>query len=718
MSHPSVDHVVSAPSREQLLHWLYEAAELEHNLMCTYLYAAFSLRDANDPGLSPRESEAVARFRATTLRIAIEEMGHLAAVWNITSALGGAPAFGRDNFPLDPGSLPAGVVVKLAPFSDAVLQHFIFLERPHASSEPDGEGFAPELQFHRGDTRARLTPMATDYDTVGDFYACLSASLSAFVDKHGESAAFCGDPALQLSASETSLLGIKPVICSKTALAAFDAIVAQGEGASADAERSHFRSFVELRSELRQLMAANPAFRPAYPAAVNPVLRRPLRPEGRVWIEDAQAAALVDCANTAYMLMLRLLAYAYLLPRPLSEKSLAVDLSVGLMRAASQLAEAAVRRPAGPSNPECHAGMSFTALRDAGAFPPGSGARRFFLERFEELTQAVGRLAGQGEREQGAAALLTALTARAQRGFDAAERAAQGPRPTAAQVGVAVSAAASGATPAAANGATPAAANGATPAAANGATPAAANGATPAAANGVATPATSGAAATTGAPPPQVQVIDGVEHVEGKHLQLLFESKRCIHARFCVTGAPKVFLANVQGPWIHRDAMPVHKLVEIAHACPSGAIRYRRKDAVPDEDAPPVNLASVRENGPYAVRAEINLEGRPIGYRATLCRCGASKNKPYCDGSHHEAPFLASGEPTTGIVDMLPVRDGPLEIEPEINGPLVMRGNLEILSGTGRAVARVTAARLCRCGGSATKPFCDGTHARIGFKSL
>jgi CDGSH-type Zn-finger protein len=48
---------------------------------------------------------------------------------------------------------------------------------------------------------------------------------------------------------------------------------------------------------------------------------------------------------------------------------------------------------------------------------------------------------------------------------------------------------------------------------------------------------------------------------------------------------------------------------------------------------------------------------------------------------------------------------------------LRVRGNLEIVSGTGRAVARVTSAYLCRCGGSANKPFCDGTHAKIGFRS-
>ena len=77
-------------------------------------------------------------------------MGHLAAVWNITAALGGSPRFGRGNFPLDPGALPAGIVVKLAPFNEQVLQHFIHLERPEGSKELDGEGFVPEMQFKRG----------------------------------------------------------------------------------------------------------------------------------------------------------------------------------------------------------------------------------------------------------------------------------------------------------------------------------------------------------------------------------------------------------------------------------------------------------------------------------------------------------------------------------------------------------------------------------------
>ena len=107
-----------------------------------------------------------------------------------------------------------------------------------------------------------------------------------------------------------------------------------------------------------------------------------------------------------------------------------------------------------------------------------------------------------------------------------------------------------------------------------------------------------------------------------------------------------------------------------------------------------MNLISVREGGPYAFARQIRLDGAPAAYRATLCRCGASKNKPFCDGSHHEINFAASGEPPTGKADMLPVRDGPLAIDPQTDGPLQVRGNMEIISGTGRVVARVECAAV------------------------
>jgi CDGSH-type Zn-finger protein/uncharacterized Fe-S cluster protein YjdI len=667
-------------TRELALHALYEAAELEHNLMCTYLYAAFTLKDGVAEGLAPDEAEAVSRWRRMLIRVAVEEMQHLAAVWNITSALGGSPRFGRTNFPLDPGLLPAGIVVKLAPFSPETLQHFVFLERPRGSMELDGEGFVYERNYIRGSDFARLTPMGINYDTVGDFYSALSDGLKTMVAQYGEDIAFAGDPALQLSQNEINMAGCKPVICVKTALAAFDAIVVQGEGAPADSVDSHYQKFLSIREEYRALTAKNPGFSPAFPAATNPVLRRPPRPEGRVWLENPEVIAVVDLANASYGLMLRLLAYAYSLPGPSAEKSLSADLAIGLMQAMVPLAERAARLPAGPSNPLCHGGMSFIALRDSAALPPGRGARRFFVERFAQLADAGAALRSCGDaRAMTAADLLAKLSKRALRGFDLVA-----PAPAPAPATAASRPAMTGAS-AASNGAHVAGAAG-----------------TPGTVAHSAVPST-----TT----------NGIETAPGEKLDLLFETKRCIHARFCVTGAPDVFLANVQGPWLHPDAMEVERVVEIAHACPSGAIQYRRTDGAHDETAPPVNLASIRESGPYAFRGQLELDGEPIGFRATLCRCGASKNKPFCDSSHHEVGFNATGEPASGKTDALAVRNGVLAIDPQLNGPLSVRGNLEITSGTGRVVSRVTAAKLCRCGGSATKPFCDGTHARIGFKS-
>ena len=647
-----------ASSREQLVHALYEAAELEHNLMCTYLYAAFSLRSGADEGLSAEESATVERWRASIVQVAVEEMGHLAAVWNITAALGAAPRIGRMNFPLDAGYLPAGISVKLAPFNAQTLQHFIFLERPHGSSEPEGAGFAPERSFVRGNPAARLTPMSMDYDTVGVFYQALKDDLIALVARVGETAAFRGNPALQVAGSQYGFPDAKPVQCLKTALAAFDSIVAQGEGSPADAVSSHFQKFVTIRTELAALQAARAEFAPAFPAATNPVLRRPPRPEGRVWIEDSQAVATVDLANASYGLMLRLLAYAYAVPAGDPAKGSVVDLGIGLMHAVALLGEHAARLPAGPSNSECHAGMSFTTLRDAAALPVGPAAEAFFADRMAELAGAAQELGETGSsRPKRAAALFSTLARRAQEVWPV----------------------------------------------------------TPGASAHIAAISS----APTVAPPtvPAAPAVDAIEVVASDEIEIQYQARRCIHARFCVTGAPKVFLANVKGPWIHPEAMPVDALVEVAHACPSGAIQYTRRDGRPDESAPPVNLATVREAGPYAFRGELSLSGKPAGFRATLCRCGASRNKPYCDGTHHEVGFAASGEPPTTQADMLAVRDGPLAIDPQRNGPLRVRGNLEIVSGTGRVVARVESAYLCRCGGSQTKPFCDGTHAKIGFHS-
>jgi hypothetical protein len=99
--------------RDRLVHLLTESAEIEHNLLCSYLYAAFSLKRGAEDGLSPTESETVARWRTIVLGVAIEEMAHLALVNNLLVALGGAPHFDRPNLPVPAGYHPAGFVIRL-----------------------------------------------------------------------------------------------------------------------------------------------------------------------------------------------------------------------------------------------------------------------------------------------------------------------------------------------------------------------------------------------------------------------------------------------------------------------------------------------------------------------------------------------------------------------------------------------------------------------------
>lgn len=99
-----------------------------------------------------------------------------------------------------------------------------------------------------------------------------------------------------------------------------------------------------------------------------------------------------------------------------------------------------------------------------------------------------------------------------------------------------------------------------------------------------------------------------------------------------------------------------------------------------------------------------------------LCRCGASGNKPYCDGSHKGTGFLDEGLPVAG--ELGPAAAGAaLKVTLREDGPLKCSGPFEIAGADGSIAWRGTDTALCRCGASEKKPFCDGTHRRTGFKS-
>ena len=209
------------------------------------------------------------------------------------------------------------------------------------------------------------------------------------------------------------------------------------------------------------------------------------------------------------------------------------------------------------------------------------------------------------------------------------------------------------------------------------------------------------------------------ETVKGRDVTIHFDGRKCIHSRNCVLSHPEVFVPNVKGDWIRPDAAPADEVIRIGQMCPSGAIRVERNAPGPvaSSDVPPVvNVLRVRENGPLAIEAQLALRGESLSQvRATLCRCGQSQRKPWCDGSHVAAGFAATGEPAGKPFEALAVRDGLVDIQPQPNGPLKLVGNLELVSGTGRTIDKVTRTFLCRCGQSMNKPYCDASHKAAGF---
>jgi CDGSH-type Zn-finger protein/uncharacterized Fe-S cluster protein YjdI len=677
-----------APSREQLLYLLHEAAEIEHNLMCCYLYAAFSIK-REDSAWSPEERAATIRWRQSIVSVALEEMTHLCLVANLMMALGAHGNFTRPMFPIEAGPYPAGFVIRLQGFSLATIEHFEFLERPHGAQLADGSGFTPQRSYARLPPQIkRLSPSARDYDTVGDLYAFLQQGLRAFATQHGEDVLFCGNLKRQVSLQHAPLPGVSTVTDLASAERAIQTIVTQGEGAGAESQDSHFCRFRRIHNELVASLESNPSFEPAWPVATNPVMNPPLHAHAdRVHINRDGVRNWLDIGNAMYTTALRCLLQGFA-SAVSTDKSVWLQTSFALMRGLNPVAEGLAARSATANDGAPHAGLTFTMLRTLASLPEDD-APGFVAERLGELIRAAEELpvAPVAGEKAGSwtetIALMRREQARLLDGFPSA-REMQNKRTLHATT----------------NTNTP---------------PERIAGPLPSAAATLA-PTSTSASPMAVAPTPQVTSAPSkVERAVGKHLTVVFEGKRCIHSRHCVLDTPSVFLANTPGEWIYPDTVSTEAVIEVAHRCPSGAIRYECDSA--KEVAPPVNTLQIRENGPYAVRADVRVAGDNSRFRVTLCRCGQSQNKPFCDGAHVTAKFRASGEPDTTAPDPLSVRNGPLTVTPIKNGPLQVDGNLEMCAGTGRTVARVTTARLCRCGNSKQKPFCDLSHVAAGFQA-
>lgn len=385
------------PQREQLLHLLAEAAEFEHNLLCCYLYAAFSLkRGARAADLLPHEAQAVARWHDTIMQVALEEMTHLALVANLAVALGARAHFNRPNLPVAPGYHPAGIVIELAPFSLDTLEHFIFLERPQDAPHADAPSFAaaadPNAPARGARAGSALMPAATDYDSIAAFYEHIEQALEALADAVGAPALFCADPSRQIGPELLTLPGLTRITDLRSARWALETIVVQGEGSPHAGDDSHFARFTGIRDELIALRAARPSFMPALPAARNPVQRVPVA-EGRVQVCAPRAAAVMDAGNAVYNHLLRLLTQAWGRAQPdEAEQRLLLDGAVTLMQALAPIAEHLTTLPADDAQPQVHAGLSFAMLRAVEPLVEDGHELGLLGQRCDELARGIDAL--------------------------------------------------------------------------------------------------------------------------------------------------------------------------------------------------------------------------------------------------------------------------------------------------------------------------------------
>lgn len=202
----------------------------------------------------------------------------------------------------------------------------------------------------------------------------------------------------------------------------------------------------------------------------------------------------------------------------------------------------------------------------------------------------------------------------------------------------------------------------------------------------------------------------------GEEVDVTYNVKRCIHAKQCVNRLAEVFDTQKR-PWINVASTPADRVAGVVELCPSGALHHVRKDGI-QEAIPQQNVIIAWQNGPLEIRGDLALSGATVELqqetRVTLCRCGASKNKPFCDNSHNDIAFQTPElAPAAEAADPLP--GGKLTIIAHENAALEFQGAFTIMNEAHEILASGENRRLCRCGGSSNKPFCDGTHKRIAF---
>ena len=211
---------------------------------------------------------------------------------------------------------------------------------------------------------------------------------------------------------------------------------------------------------------------------------------------------------------------------------------------------------------------------------------------------------------------------------------------------------------------------------------------------------------------------------ETDSIRVHWDSARCIHTGICLRRLPAVFDVQAR-PWVDLGGDDADAVADAVSRCPTGALRYERLDGAEQEQPSRPTVVLPIENGPLLMVGDLDVttpDGEQITHenRLTLCRCGMTRNQPFCDNSHLRRNWK-SGPTNEPDYDWPEPREGaadaPTKVVPKSDASLDLRGHLQIYHSDGKAIGEFGRVLLCRCGQSSNKPFCDSSHEEAGFCS-
>jgi len=404
-------------NKDQLIRALDEAAELEHGLMCLYLYAAFSLKKAGEPdtppyasALTPAQAEITRRWHATIFKVARQEMEHLALVNNLRIGLGAPPYFRRPNFPVAYPYQPFDQPMLLERFNVESIRHFMYFEQPEVWT-PGDCGPDPKIigaQLNRrlqavqatfrpsvlAETNAPITSVQQLYDAIQK--AINNVHHLPALDNLFVAGSAPHQPWQNLVFAQEANVFAFPVYDVSTANAAIDEILKEGEGVySQPGYASHFCSYSWIFDELQSA-----DFDPAWNVMLSPTYDKMPNPAARA------GAELIDYAYVTMLYMLTSF-YTYFTPeveQPPGSGTLIPgpppygDLSSALQNCAFAPMMTMVVRPLSEILTRIPSGDGRTTAGPAWLIPdqdkelPPNGDPTFFTDRLGRIVQMVGGL--------------------------------------------------------------------------------------------------------------------------------------------------------------------------------------------------------------------------------------------------------------------------------------------------------------------------------------